>query len=132
VRAKTCLLAGGFVLCVGLFSATADAAVQNTGPLYADPGIRKSCDLVNISGTPLKIIKIDLIDAHAGTIIETSGPITLEPNLIIRVWNDDHDGFARCRFQTPSTVPASRFRANMSTFRDNGSFWETLSHEIAR
>jgi hypothetical protein len=115
--------------------APADAktvTVLATGLTYADATVSyHACNIVNISAVSV-YMKIDLI-ANAGTILATAD-YTTNP-LIAKGFSEirsstNYSGFAWCRFKITDTPNA--VRANISVFKNDNTYYETLSLDDAR
>lgn len=86
--------------------------VFNTSPLWADSASYHACNIVNVTTSNLTVL-IELITA-SGSVLNTSGNVTIDAGTSYELIGGSYTGFARCRFTT--SYGSGSFRANLTIF----------------
>ena len=103
------------------------ATVLQTSPLWAASTDYQACLAVNLTPSPLPSLKIDVIDAYTGTVVNTQTFTNIPSQTVVEL-TDGGPGatmFACCRFTGAS---AKLIRANQTVFEftgPNGSDYQT-------
>ena len=123
------LIAGVALGVLGLGPQAGIAGVLSTSPLWADSNQSyHACNVTNVSTKPIHSLTVELVSG-SGTVLITETITDLAPGGMHETSNFSGGGFAWCRF---IGTTAGKIRANISVFHHTGTFFDTISFDMAR